>query len=94
MENSIVKSKLDEENSGSKELFKLVYRCRKLQIKYRFTIYVIYIASTRMIKQETDSLSRRVLNWEVLSTRKIRLHAPINLTTLERSEVLKPWLKS
>jgi len=82
-DSSTVEGTVDKGNSKSKELFKLVCRLRKCQMKYSFTLYVIYVASTRMIYQGMDSLSRGVLNQGALATGSVRLYAPINLTALD-----------
>ena len=61
-DSSTVEGAVDKGNSTSKELFKLVCKLRKLQMKHSFALYVIHVAGTRMIEQGTDGLSRGVLN--------------------------------
>ena len=48
-DSSTVESAVDKGNSKSKELFKLVYRLQKCQMKYGFALYVIYVAGMQMI---------------------------------------------
>ena len=47
-----------------------------------------------MIAQGTDGLSRGVLNQGDLASGAIRIYAPINLTSLERSHYLEAWLRT
>ena len=85
---------MDEGNSASRKLFKLLYKLRKSQMKHGFVLHVMHVAGTRMIAQGTDGLSRGVLNKGALATGSIKLHVLLNLTALERSSGLEDWLKS
>ena len=84
-DSSTVEGAVDKGNSTSKELFKLVCKLRKLQMKHGFMMCVTHVAGTRMIAQGTDGLSRGVLNQGALASGTIRIYSPINLTALERS---------
>ena len=91
-DNSTVEGAVHRGNSKSKKLFKLVCKLRKLQMRYGFMIFVIHVSGTRMIEQGTDGLSRGLFNQGALATGKIRLYAPINLSALDRTMDLKPWI--
>ena len=61
-------------------------------MRYGFMIFVIHVSGTRMIEQGTDGLSQGLFNQGALATGKIRLYAPINLSALDRTMNLKPWI--
>ena len=93
-DSAVVEGAVDKGNSSSKELFRLVCRLRKCQMRYGFALFITHVAGTRMIAQGTDGLSRGVLNKGSLATGSVRNYLPVNLTALDRSEELASWLRT
>lgn len=79
--------------SKSKDLFELVLRLRKLEMKGELFIHLIWVAGTRMIAQGTDGVSRGDLSTGVMSGRSMLQYVPLNLGVNARSPGLVAWFE-
>lgn len=77
--------------SKNKDLFELVLRLRKLEMKGELFIHLIWVAGTRMIEQGTDGVSRGDLASGVMSGRSMLQYVPLNLGVDARSPALVAW---
>ena len=93
-DNSTAESAHFRGTSGSRRLFGLVLRLRKLEMERECLIHLVHVAGTRMIFQGTDGLSRGDQNAGVMRGENMLDHVPLNLSCLERSSDVKPWIKT
>jgi hypothetical protein len=77
----------------SRLLHGLVQRLRKLEMTGQLIIHMVWVASTRMIKQGTDGLSRGDLFTGVMSGREFLEFVPISKGVLEQSPELEEWIR-
>jgi hypothetical protein len=80
--------------SSAEPLFELVLRMRKLEMAGEFKLHVIHVAGTRMIAQGTDGMSRGDHGSGVMAGLPMISFVPLNLSALERSKELLPWIQS
>jgi hypothetical protein len=80
--------------SSAKPLFELVLRLKKLEMSGKFKLHVIHVAGTRMIAQGTDGMSRGDHGSGVMAGMPMLSFVPLNLSALDRSEHLLPWIQS
>jgi hypothetical protein len=80
--------------SSAEPLFELVLRMRKLEMVGEFKLHVIHVAGTRMIAQGTDGMSRGDHGSGVMAGLPMISFVPLNLSALERSKELLPWIQS
>jgi hypothetical protein len=81
-------------NSPSRPLFDLVLRLRSIEMQGHLKLHVIHVASSRMIAQGTDGLSRGEFTSGVMSGAPMSSFVPLHLSAVERSTHLLPWLQS
>jgi hypothetical protein len=93
-DNSTAESAHFRGTSGSRRLFDLVLRLKKLEMSATCLIYLVHVAGTRMIFQGTDGLSRGDQNAGVMRGENMLEHVPLNLSCLERSAKVEPWIRS
>jgi hypothetical protein len=92
-DNSTVESALFKGNSGSRKLFELVVRFRKLQMLTGLQITVSHVSGRRMIDQGTDGVSRGCLKEGLAVSGMDMLHyIPLHLNCFERHQGVKTWL--
>ena len=80
--------------SSNEALFELVLRLRKMEMTCEFKLHVIHVAGTRMIEQGTDGMSRGDHGSGVMAGSPMLSYAPLNLSAIERSDTLLPWIQS
>jgi hypothetical protein len=76
-------------SSKSRRLHELVMRLRKLEMRGKIFVRVIWFAGTRMKEQGTDGLSRGDLTGGVMVGDKFLGFLPLNKTVVERSPEFK-----
>jgi hypothetical protein len=76
-------------SSKSRRLHELVMRLRKLEMRGKIFVRVIWFAGTRMKDQGTDGLSRGDLTGGVMVGDKFLGFLPLNKTVIERSPEFK-----
>ena len=79
-------------SSSSEELFNCIVRLRQLEMGHRCKIYIFHVSGKRMIKQGSDGLSRGNFTEGSMKGTSVLEYIPFNLTAIERSPGLKPWL--
>ena len=92
-DNLTTESALYKGNSSSVKLFQLVLRLRKLEIRYSARISVSHVSGERMKAQGTDGVSRGHLKEGVTAGMSMLSFIPFDVSALDRSPVLKPWLE-
>ncbi len=80
--------------SGGRKLFELILRLKKLELARKCIIHLVHVAGTRMISQGSDGLSRGDQNAGVMRGENMLDHVPLNLSCLQRSQAVRPWIKS
>jgi hypothetical protein len=80
--------------SSSKLLHKLVLPLRKTGIEYDFTLHVVHVASTRMIPQGTDGLSREIFLEGVVRGEDMLSFLDLSQTAIERHPGVLNFVKS
>ena len=93
-DNSTVESAVSKGNTPSPKLFKLVMELKKCQMEHGFMVHVIHVSGARMIRQGTDGVSRGELGQALKLDKPIREFIPINISALDRTDRLRPWLDS
>ena len=93
-DNTTVEGCLYKGNSTSKNVFDLVVRMKKLELKYGCQIIVTQVAGRRMISQGTDGVSRGQWKDGVTGGLKMLSVCPWGETALEVAPKLKVWLKT
>jgi hypothetical protein len=93
-DNSVSEAAYFNGSSSSKELFNCIIRLRQLEMGHGCKIYIFHVSGKRMIKQGTDGLSRGNFTEGSMKGKSVIEYIPFNLTALERSPTLKPWLDS
>jgi hypothetical protein len=81
-------------SNTSKALNELVFRLWQLQMTHCFELFVYHIAGTRMIECGIDGLSRGDKLEGIASGTPMITYIPIHLSPIERSPLLKEWLKN
>ena len=79
-------------SSSSEELHNCIVRLRQLEMGHGCKIYIFHVSGKRMIKQGSDGLSRGNFTEGSMKGTSVLEYIPFNLTALERSATLKPWL--
>jgi hypothetical protein len=77
----------------SKLLHELVVRLKVLEAHHGFQLLVIHVSGKRMQAQGTDGVSRGQLSEGVMNGDPMMSFIPLHLTALDRSPILKDWLK-
>jgi hypothetical protein len=80
-------------NTGSRLLFELVLRLRRLNMNGRLILHVIHVAGTRMIDQGTDALSRGDLHEGVMVGKEMISFVPLHLSAVARSPEVLDWVQ-
>ena len=80
--------------AGSKLLFMLVMRLRKLEMRGDFQLHVVHIAGTRMIEQGVDGLSRGDLDSGVMIGKRMLEYVPLHQTVTSRQPRINVWVES
>jgi hypothetical protein len=78
-------------NSSGATLFELIVRMARLEMQGYIFLHVIWVAGTRMQKQETDGLSRADLTSGIMTGKSPLMFAPLNLTVFDRCPEMKAW---
>jgi hypothetical protein len=81
-------------NSPSKLLFQLILRLRVLEMSGQIRLHVIHVASSRMIAQGTDGLSRGDYTCGVMTGIPMLSYIPLHLSAMERRPQLLSWVQS
>jgi hypothetical protein len=79
-------------SSSSPKLLDLVIRFKVLETKHSIKLVVIHVSGVRMIAEGGDGVSRGILNEGVMAGESVLNFIPLNLSALERSETLLPWI--
>jgi hypothetical protein len=93
-DNSTVESALYKGNSSNQKLFELVVRVRKLEMNQSARILVSHVSGKRMMAEGTDGTSRGQLKEGVTVGDDMLHYIPWDLSALERTPKLEPWLTS
>ena len=93
-DNQVAEGAFYKGTSGSRKLFELVVRLRKLEMFSGCKIHIVHIAGSRMIAQGTDGLSRGDISEGVMRGASMLEFVPLHLNCLERSEGLEWWIRS
>ena len=93
-DNSTVESALYKGNSSSEKLFELVLRFRKLEMVTGARFVISHVSGKRMIAEGTDGTSRGQLKEGVTIGENMLDFIPLDVSALDRTELLKPWLYS
>jgi hypothetical protein len=94
-DNSTVENALYHGRSKeSRLLHELVVRLKVLEAHYGFQLLVIHVAGKRMQAQGTDGVSWGQLMEGVMNGESMMSFVPLHETALERSPLLKDWLKT
>lgn len=92
-DNSTAESTFSKGTSKSKQLFGLILRFRKLQMREGIVMHMIHVSGLRMISQGTDGLSCGDTTAGVLGGAKFSWFVPFHLSALERQgSTLKDWV--
>lgn len=91
-DNSTAESAYYKGTSSSKELFYIILRLRKLEMKSKFKIHFVHVAGSRMICQGTDGLSRGDLAEGVMKGASMLSFIPLHLNVFQRAKVVKKWM--
>lgn len=83
-DNSTAESCLVKGSSKSKLLHELVVRLRRVEMNSGGALHVVHVASTRMMAQGTDGLSRGVLNEGVMRGDPMLSFVDISKSAVER----------
>jgi hypothetical protein len=78
--------------SKSKMLFDLILRLRKLEMRGKLFIHLIWVAGTRMIEQGTDGVSWGDLSNGVMTGRSMLEFVPLNQGVDTRGAELVAWM--
>jgi hypothetical protein len=93
-DNSTVENALYHGRSReSRLLHELVVRMKVLEAHYGFKLLVIHVSGKRMQAQGTDGVSRGQLSEGVMNGEPMMSYVPLHESALERSPILKDWLK-
>mmetsp|Transcript_21443 Transcript_21443/g.30696 ORF Transcript_21443/g.30696 Transcript_21443/m.30696 type:complete len:502 (+) Transcript_21443:2685-4190(+) len=94
-DNTVAESAFYKGNTkGSKVLFELIVRLRRIEMLGSLKLWVIHISGTRMISQGTDGISRGNFLEGVMTGIPMLEYVPLHLSALTRSADLIPWLES
>jgi hypothetical protein len=93
-DNSTVESALYKGNSSSAKLFELIVRFRKLELVTGARFIISHVSGKRMIAEGTDGTSRGQLKEGVTIGENMLDFIPLDVSALDRTELLRPWLES
>ena len=93
-DNMVSESVAANGSSSSPELYNLIVRVYKLEMKFRCRIQFIHVAGTRMIEQGADGLSRGDMYEGVMRGESMLDFIPLHQSAIERHPPLLDWISS
>jgi hypothetical protein len=93
-DNYTVESALYRGASASPKLLALVIRMRAIETQHAIKLMVSHVAGVRMIAEGGDGVSRGLLNEGVMAGGNMLSFIPLNVSALERSKTLLPWIQT
>jgi hypothetical protein len=93
-DNKTVESSLYRGTSSSPKLLDLVIRLKVLETKHAIKLVVSHVSGLRMIAEGGDGVSRGILNEGVMAGANMLNFIPLNVSALERSKTLLPWIRT